>query len=143
MKKAEVLAIYEIVKSAKLTKMDDADKFKVIKALKEMKPVAVDFDEFKKEALEKLKGEEHDDMVSKAQKWQNEGENTALTAEERINLNRYFQSYNTSVMECVREEAEKDIELNVGKLTDEAFEKMVASNDWSAEQALAVYELFV
>lgn len=143
MKKSEVLAIYEIVKAAKVTKMDDADKFKVVKALKNMKPIATDFDEFKKEALEKLKGEDHDSMVEKAQKWQQEGENTTLTVEERTELNKYFNEYNNKVLECVREEAEKDIVLNIDKLNDEAFQKFVASNDWSGEQALVIYELFI
>lgn len=143
MKKSEVLAIYEIVKAAKVTKMEDADKFKVVKALKTMKPVATDFDEFKKDALDKLKSEDHDAMTEKAQKWQSEGENTTLSVEERAELNKYFNEYNNKVLECVREEAEKDIELSIEKLNDESFQKFVASNDWNTEQALAIYELFV
>lgn len=142
MKKAEILLIYELMKTAKLTKMEDIDKLKVIKILKEIKSIVRDFDNFKKEILEKLKDDDYDSMFKKLQKWQQEGKNTILTSDEQLKINKYFQTYNNQILECVKEEAEKDIKLNMIKLTDESFKKLIASNDWSIEQSLTLYEFF-
>lgn len=142
MKKAEILLIYELMKTAKLTKMEDIDKLKVIKILKEIKSIVRDFDNFKKEILEKLKDDDYDSMFKKLQKWQQEGKNTILTSDEQLKINKYFQTYNNQILKCVKEEAEKDIELNMIKLTDESFKKLIASNDWSIEQSLTLYEFF-
>ena len=76
MKKEDILKGYAIVNEAKLSKLDDIAKFKVIKACKEMKPIVAELQEFEKDAREKLKGEEHDAMIKQAEQWKDEGENT-------------------------------------------------------------------
>jgi hypothetical protein len=42
MKKMDVLNAYPLINEAKLTKLEDEAKFKVIKACKEMKPIVVE-----------------------------------------------------------------------------------------------------
>ena len=51
-----VLSVYKLLNDSKLTKMEDKDKFIVIKAVRKLKPIAADFDDFQKDAQEKLKG---------------------------------------------------------------------------------------
>ena len=133
MKTLQVVEVYNTLNGAKLTKMEDNDKFLVIKAMRQLKPIATAYEDFVKDAREKLKGEEFDDMQKKAQKWQEEGEKTTLTVEERIKVNTYLTGYANKVNECAKEEAEKENELSYEKLTEDAFGKLIASNDFDVK----------
>lgn len=136
MKTKQVVEAYNVLGGAKLTKMEDKDKFTVIKAMRQMKPVATGYEDFVKDAQEKLKDEHFDDMRGKAQKWQEEGDKTALTVDERIEVNAYFAAYNKRVNDCLKEEREKEVELGYGRLDEEAFGKLVASNDFDVNTIL-------
>lgn len=136
MKTKQVVEAYNVLGGAKLTKMEDKDKFTVIKAMRQMKPVAIGYEDFVKDAQEKLKDERFDDMRGKAQKWQEEGDKTALTVDERIEVNAYFAAYNKRVNDCLKEEQEKEVELGYGRLDEEAFGKLVASNDFDVNTIL-------
>lgn len=136
MKTKQVVEVYNVLGSAKLTKMDDKDKFAVIKAMRQMKPVATGYEDFVKDAQEKLKDERFEEMRVKAQKWQEEGGKTTLTMDERIELNAYFGVYNNRVDECVKEEQEKEAELGYERLSEEAFGKLISSNDFDVSTIL-------
>lgn len=137
----KILSVYNLINDAKLTKMDDEDKFRMIKIIRVLKPVATNFEDFKKDASEKLKGENHEEMLEKAQKWQTEGENTTLTEAERIEINKYFTDYNNKIVECLKEESKKENELDYEPLGAGAFGKFVASNDWTLGQIAAIEEV--
>ena len=53
-------------------------------------------------------------------------------------INTYFAEYNKRVEACLKEEAEKEVELTFDKLSEEAFSKLVASNDWTCGQIMAL-----
>lgn len=137
----KILSVYNLINDAKLTKMDDEDKFRMIKIIRVLKPVATNFEDFKKDASEKLKGENHEEMLEKAQKWQTEGENTTLSEAERIEINKYFTDYNNKIVECLKDEAKKENELDYEPLGAGAFGKFVASNDWTLGQITAIEEV--
>lgn len=141
MKKKDILAAYALVNNAKLTKLEDDGKFKVIKALKEMKPIVEDFQDFEKDARKKLEGENHEELVGKAQKWQEDGENTTLTIKERKALDKYFAEYNDKVVACLKEEMEKDVNTNYAKLSEEELKKFIASNDWKVNETISVMDV--
>ena len=132
---------FAILRDAKLSKCEDADKFKVIKLLRKLKGICTEFEDFQKDAMERLKGDNHDEMVELAQEWQKDGENTKLSEEVRKNINEYFGKYNSDVLKCIDEEANKENELEFDGFTDDGFEKLMASNDWTAAQALDLSEL--
>lgn len=137
MKKSDIYAAYAVVNKAKLTKLDDAAKIKVIKACKEMRPIAVDLEEFTKEAADKLAGERHEEIMKRAEQWKIEGTQTGLSIEERVEINEYMAAWNKRTDECLKEEHGKDVELKFAKLTDEEFMKLMASNDWTAGECAA------
>lgn len=130
----EIVEVYSILKDAKITKMDDADKFKVIKSLRPLKKISEDFEDFRTDALEKLKGDNHNEMTERARKWQQDGDKTTLTDKERIEVNTYFTEYNDKVTKCLTEELEKEHDLDDVNLTEDAFGKLIASNDWTLGQ---------
>ena len=48
MKTSKIVSVYKTMNDSKLTKMEDADKFKVIKALRAIKPISEGYEEFVK-----------------------------------------------------------------------------------------------
>lgn len=132
------------LKDAKLSKMEDADKFKAIKAMRVLNTISDEYNEFLEFTRDKLKADNFDDMQTKAQKWQAEGENTTLTEDERIEINKFFADYQNSINECIKEEVAKDKELDYTPLSEDAFMKLAASNpDWTMQQIMAVEEVLV
>ena len=144
MKTIEITNIYVVLNEAKLTKMDDADKFKVIKILRVIKPVAKGYEDFVEDVKNKLKADDHDKMTEKAQAWNkdNQGKKVNELTQEQIDelntINTYFAEYNKRVENCLKEESEKEVELTIDKLSEEAFSKLVASNDWTCGQIMAL-----
>jgi hypothetical protein len=144
MRTIEISNAYQLLNAAKINKLDTESKYTVIKAIRAIKPIATSYDEFIKDAQERLKGEEHDDIVAKAQQWQREGENTTLNVEERAAINEYLNAYNQRVVECVQEEAEKEQPLVITHLSEEAFGQLMASNEaWEVKDILLLQELLV
>lgn len=132
LKTKNILEVYQIVSEAKLTKVSDSNKIKIVRMLFKMKPINEDYQDFIKDAQEKLKGENHDEILAKAQQWQKEGENTALTENERIEVNKYLFAYQQKIEECAREEIEKVHSLEYERIGDEGLETLLGSNpDWT------------
>ena len=141
MKTLQIVAAYNVIAGSKLTKMNGDGKIKVVKIIKAMKPVATDYEDFRKEALERLKKEDFGVKAEKVQQWQKEGENTTLTATEKAELNQYFADYQMEVDKCLKEEAEKDHDLSFTKLTGEEFQQYAESNDFTAGQLNELMDL--
>lgn len=149
MKTIAITNVYVILNEAKLTKMEDADKFKVIKALRVIKPVAKGYEEFAEEAKNKLKGDDYDKMSELAQTWNkaNKGKKANELSQDDIDtlndINSYFADYNKRIEECLKEEAEKEVEVEFEKLSEDAFCKLVSSNDWTCSQILSLSDVIV
>lgn len=138
----DVLNAYPLINEAKLTKLEDEAKFKVIKACKEMKPIVVELQEFEKDARKKLEGENHEDIINKAQKWQQEGDASDLSLEDKKIINQYLATYSNKISECLKDELNKSLEFTYEKLTKDELRKFIASNDWTVDQAIAVMSAF-
>lgn len=137
------VALFKVLNEVKLTKLADADKYLVIKILKAIRPIAENFEAYQKDAGERLKPNNWDEIVEKAQKWQQEGENSTLTDDEKKEINLAFFTYDKSISNCISEELMIENEVEFKKLTEEAFEKLMASNDWDAKTALFVSDVIV
>lgn len=143
LKVKDIVNVYTILKDAKLTKMDSMDKFKLIKMMRAMKPTAEEWDSFLSTVDEKLKKENHDDFIEKARKWQQEGEKTTLTEEEKLEVNTYFIEYQREKNECIKDELEKTVSLEFEKLQQGAFEKLIDSNDWDVKNIMELEHILV
>lgn len=140
MKTSTIIEVYQLLNNAKLTKMESKEKFQVIKIMRAMKPVAEEWDSFVKTIDEKLKGENHEEMLAKAQQWQKEGEKTTLSLDERMAVNEYFGKLDRERRELIASEQSKEVNILFDKLTEEAFERLVDSNDFVVGQILALQE---
>lgn len=142
-KTEKIVALYNVLKDAKITKMEDADKYAIIKILRKFRATAETFETNQKDAQERLKPENWDEVIAKAQQWQKEGKETTLTEEERADINKTILTYENSVRECIVEELDAEVEVDFPLLSEAAYEKLLASNDWDMKTALLIADEIV
>lgn len=150
LKTEKILSAYRVISTAKYSKLDDADKVKVWKIAKAMKPVATQFDEDSKDAAEKLKPtDDFGERLQKAQEYErmlqaNEDmSKSPMGAAEYNAFLKEFQDYNKLVSDAVKEFADKEVELVFEGISEDAFGKLMASNEWTMEQVIEIGTLIV
>lgn len=126
----QVVEAYKLLGEAKVTKLEDGEVVKVVKARKAMRPIADEYESFLKDVQEKFKSENWDDVQKKVQQWQQEGEKTTLTEAERIEVNKALVDYSKKVDSAIKDELAKEVELNVEKLKEDSATKMLVENSW-------------
>lgn len=149
MKTIEITKIYKLLNTAKLTKMEDSDKLKVIKILRSIRATAKGYEDFAGQVYEKIQGDDHKAMTDRADKWNKSHKGMKASdlsqaeLEELESINGYFTSYNNRVEACLMEEAEKETEPTLDKISEDAFCKLVSSNDWTCEQIMLLSDNIV
>lgn len=147
-KTSEVLNVYQIISSAKYGKMSDDDKIKAWKLTRKLKPIATKFDDDSKDAAEKMKPEVKggfDDVLAKAQEYERlkqEKQPTIdiMTDAQYKEFIEKFKEYQKLIDKAVKEFAEKKVTVDFEPLSEEAFGKLLASNDWNMGQVTVLGE---
>ena len=143
-KTEDALKAYNVLATAKYGKLEDADKIKVWKIARVLKPVAEQFDGDSKDAAEKMKpSDDFDERLGKAQEYERmlkqpdvDMSTLPMGAAEYSKFVEDFRAYNKLVNEAVREFAEKEVELELDLLTEDSLGKLMASNDWTMAQVM-------
>lgn len=148
LKTEHVMEAFNILNAATYKKLDDADKVKLWKIARAMKPVAKQFEEDSKDAAEKLKPENLDMQLERARdyeaKKQNGDDDLPMTdAEYQAFIREVWSPFNTLVAKAVREFADKEVEIDFEPLSEEAFGKLMASNDWTISKADVIGNLII
>lgn len=151
LKTNKVLSVYRILSQAKYTKLDDADKIKVWKVARILSPIAEKFDADMKDAAEKMKPyEKFDEALQKAQEYEQKVKEAnvdvstlPMTAKEYTKFIAELRSYNELVGNASKEFGEVDVDLDIEPVSEDAFGKLLASNDWSMGQVVEVGDLIV
>lgn len=147
--KAEIARAYRTLAAAKLTRLDDEEKFQIVKIIISLKPIAKEYEDFIQQTKESLKADNHEEMLDKANRWNftNKGRNiNDLTDEEKkelFEINRYFAEYSNKVEKWILEEGDKGVNFAPFKLSNDTATKLIASNDWNCEQAADVFTLLI
>ena len=126
----QVIEAYKILGEAKVTKLEESEVIKVVKARKAMRPIADEFEDFLKDCQDKFKPEKWDAIQSDLQQWQKEGENTTLSEERRIEINKAIIGYQGSIDKAMKDELDKEVELNIETLKEDSATKMLVENGW-------------
>ena len=126
----QVVDCYSAFEKAKVNKLEESEKIKILKARKVMRPIHADFEAFLKDVQEMMKPENWDELQSKAQKWQQEGEKTTLTKEEQNEINKSMEAYLKKVDSAVKDELAKEVEISIEKLKENSDIKLLEENDW-------------
>ena len=149
-KTKDLLEAYNVINTAKYTKLDDADKIKVWKIARAMKPIATKFEEDSKDAAEKLKPEGFDEKLQNAQEYERvtkdasaDTSNLKMGAAEYGSFLKELQDYNKLVGKAVEEFADKEVKIVFEPLTEDAFGKLMASNEWDMNKAMVLGDIIV
>ena len=149
-KTEKVLGAFNVLNTAKYAKMNDADKIKVWKIARALKPIATKFDEDSKDAAEKLKPEGFDDDLRKAQEYERvikdkeaDASKLEMGAAEYGEFIKKLKEMNKLVADALKEFANKEVDIDFEPISEDAFTKLMASNDWTMEQAVMIGELIV
>lgn len=147
--KAEIARAYRTLAAAKLTRLDDEEKFQIVKIIISLKPIVKEYEDFIQQTKESLKADNHEEMLDKANRWNftNKGRNiNDLTDEEKkelFEINRYFAEYSNKVEKWILKEGDKGVNFAPFKLSNDTATKLIASNDWDCEQAADVFTLLI
>ena len=149
-KTEKVLGAYQVLNTAKYTKLDDGDKIKVWKIARAMKPIATKFDEDSKDAAEKMKPDGFDEKLHDAQEYERvtkdanaDASNLKMGVAEYNAFINTLKSYNKLVTDAVKDFADKEVSVSFEPLSEDAFGKLMASNDWTMEQTVEIGMLIV
>lgn len=129
-----IVSAYKVLGEAKVTKLEESEVIKIVKARKAMRPIADEFEAFLKDAQEKFKPECWDDVQAKVQQWQQEGENTTLTDDEKRGVNTALVDYQNSINKAVNDELEREVEINIETLKEESATKLITENGWELKK---------
>ena len=141
-KTIDCVQVYDLLKSASLGRMAAADKISVIKTLRAMRSVAEAFTDFRSDASQRLRGENHDKMAHLAQLWQQRED--AISPSEKAAVKAYYDEYARNLRDCIAEEEEKPHDIDVRQLSADGFTHLLDANpDWTAEQIMRLEELLV
>lgn len=145
MKTSVVLDAFNVLNTAKYTKLDDADKIKVWKIARAMKPVATKFEADNKDAAEKMKPEGFDEKFQNAQEYERvtkdanaDTSKLKMGAAEYNTFIRELQDYNKLVSEAVKDYAEKEVKIEFDTISEDVFGKLMASNEWDISQTMKI-----
>lgn len=139
MKTIEIVEAYKILGQAKYQKMSDDGKIKVWKITRQLRPIALQFEEEQNDAKEKLiPSEDFMQKLQKAQQYELSLKNKDIipniSKEEYEKFIQEFIKYNNVINDALKEISEKEVNLIFEKISEEEFGKLMASNDWSMDQ---------
>lgn len=133
----DVKNLYNILKGAKYSKLDDSDKIKVWKITRVLKPITEQLDEDIKDATTSLVPYENFFVdYQKAQAYEKNKENSNMSDEEYKAFIVEFIKYNKLINDTIKDLSEKEIEVSFDSLDEQGFSKLMASNDWTLEQVM-------
>ena len=140
MKTSDCIQAATSLRTAKVTKMEDKEKMTVIKAMRALDKVAKEYEELVKEVKEKLKDERFEKMSRRGEEFNaSHREGQALTTKEQQEvkeLNAYFGNYNRRLDEVLKADYEREVTVEYERLTEDAFGRLVASNDFTVQDIL-------
>lgn len=140
-KVVEIAKLYNQLSKTGYSKLNDDDRIKLWKTLRSMKPVVDKFEEDKKAAANDLmpKG----DFILKYQRAlayeKIEDKSTVnMTQKEYNQFAQEFKSFTNLVNKAIEELNNTMVEINIYPLDEEGFSRLMASNNWTMEQVLAI-----
>lgn len=123
MKTSEVVGIYNVLKSLKISKLKKEDQFTVIRAARALKPVATAFNDFIKDAQEKLRPGGFDAIEEKRAHFEQ------LTAAEKEEVAAAVNAYNKDINDCVQSEADREVDIDsFTRVSDDVISCLVTEN---------------
>lgn len=134
----DIRDVYVLLNGAKLTKMGAKAQVKLVKIVRKLKGIVGPYEGYVKDAAEKLKGDNHAEMEALVNEWKDKG---SLDKDNQNKVVAYYKEYNQKLDESLQDEFEKLHEVELDKLTEEEFEQLIASNEFTVNQIIAIEDL--
>lgn len=130
-----ILGTVNLLKRAKLDKMKEGESFQVVKALRGLKSVVTPVQELMDTAEEKLKPENYDEMMVRAQKY------ASLTDDEKYELEAVIATHRKRVNRCVNDELKKTTSIEISPISEESFNRLCESNTFTAGEMMTLMDV--
>lgn len=134
MKVKEIVSAYKVLGEAKVSNLEESEIKKIVLNRKAMRNIVEEFEAFLKDCQEKFKPENWDELQSKIQQWQQEGDKTTLSEEERVEINKTIIEYQIKINNAIKEEENRIVEINIETLSEESITKLLKHNDWQTSK---------
>lgn len=132
----DVVDAYDVLKTLKITKLPREGQLAVLRASRALKTAATEFDDFVKDARERLKPDNFDTIVEMSQRFD------SLTEAEKAEVNYAAQKYQRAVDECATAERGKTVEVDSFEpFTEEWIADIAAGNDLSVQALLLLGDI--
>lgn len=125
----KIVKAYAKLGDVKVTTLEDKEVMKVIKMRKAMRPVSEEFNAFLEDVKTKFKPEGFEETVRKAQ----EGWDKMTDSEKRA-ANELVTGYNRKVEVAVKEESEKEVEIEFEALSEDSLTKLMKENSMTVAE---------
>lgn len=138
------VAAYRLLNTAKTTRLEPADHILVIRALRPLKKVATEWDDFTQEAVKRLRPEGYDATERKMTELRAlpaaEQEEAVRTDEAQAAI-KAERDYSKAIEDCLKDELAKEVELDLAPLGDETLGRLLASNDWTVADSAILADI--
>ncbi len=134
LKTFEIVDAYQLLGNAKYQKLEDADKIRIWKISRLLKPFYVKMDEAQQDATNSLVPEEFRKRINLAQEYKmakaSDRKELPMTDKEYLAYLADFRKYNVLVAKALDELLQKDVTLDFEPVSEEAMGLLIACNDW-------------
>lgn len=128
MKVKEIVSAYKALGEAKVNNLEESEIIKILKSRKTMRSIAEEFNEFLKEVQDKFKPENFEEVQLKLQNW------AELSDEDKVKITNILKEYESKVNIVVKDELEKEIELELEKINENSISKLLKNNEWPIQK---------
>ena len=136
-KTSVIINVYNVLSGAKYGAMSDADKIKLFKISRKLKPIAQQFEEDSRDCAEKMKPTE--DFTDRLRRWQeynqlksnNQPTIDIMTNAEHDAFTEEWNKYNELVGKAMKEYADKEVNVDFEPISEDALVKLMESNEWT------------
>lgn len=132
----EIVNCYPVIMKSSLSKMNGKAKLQMLKIIKILKPIAIGFEDSRKEAVERLADDAYKAAIEKVNKPNDYKEDEVKEALKVVKTSD--EAYN----KFMQEESEKEVEVDYELLDEENFEALLeGSKDLMPQELMMLSEL--
>ena len=147
----DALNAYNVLNVSKFGELESNDMVKAWHLIRDLKPIAVKYEEECRDAFDKLKPNDKD-FDDKLQKFYDYNGMVRNLKADMTNLpmgvaeyedfrKNVWEPYQLRVNEALKASADKKNNIRVETISDDAFGKLIVSNNWTGSQVMTVSEL--
>lgn len=141
-KTQDALAVYNIMMDAHYSKLENQDKVLVWKITRKLAPIAKKFEEDRQDAICKFRpGDDFQERMQKARQYEADMKDGVVSSSMKAEYEKFikeYQDYNELVNNAIQEFADKEVTLEFQPLSEEAFARLLESNEWTIGQMTVV-----